>query len=125
MRPAARFRRAAAGASTPAPRRARPEPGSRGSERRNARNGRPARPAPPWRPQTIRDRSSPHCQEAAEIVPLEEDLRPMKTDRAQQGAIFLQSIRDEDVFECLALLSDLDFRVTVAPLEIVIVLDEQ
>src|SRR5215468_6972191 len=73
----------------------------------------------------IGSRRSTHRQDAAEVVPLEEDLGMLEAGRAQHRTVLLQPIRDEHVLQGLALLRDLDLGVAVAALQVVVVLDEQ
>src|SRR6185436_4611554 len=66
-----------------------------------------------------------HRHQSAEVVPLEEDVHLAEAVPRQQLPVLLQPVGDEDVFERLALLGDLQVRVPVPLLQLVVVLDEQ
>src|SRR5574339_1142374 len=63
--------------------------------------------------------------DAAEVVPLEEDIDLLEAHTLQEALVLLQPVRDEDVLERLALLRDFDFAVAVALLHLVVVVDEE
>src|SRR5262245_1363278 len=63
--------------------------------------------------------------DAAEVVPLEEDIEVLEAAAAKQTKIFVEVIRNEDVFERLAFLRDFDLAVTLAFLHCVVVVDEE
>ncbi|MCY1239276.1 hypothetical protein D9M72_520640 [compost metagenome] len=63
--------------------------------------------------------------DAAEIVPAEKHLDAAESCFLQELEVFLQTVGNEHVFECFALLGDLDIGVAVAALVVVVVLDEQ
>src|SRR5688572_9639327 len=63
--------------------------------------------------------------EAAEVVPLEEDIDVLETAATEQPDVLLEAIRNEDVLERLALLGDFDLAVTLPLLHCVVVVDEE
>ena len=63
--------------------------------------------------------------DAAEVVPLEEHVHVAEAGLQQQFAVLQELVGDQDVLQCLALLRDLGFGVPIAPLEVLVVPDEQ
>src|SRR5262245_1390827 len=63
--------------------------------------------------------------DSAEVVPLEENVHVLESDMSEQPFVLLEAVRDEHVFERLALLSDLEVAVALAALHLVIVVDEE
>src|SRR5688572_32100002 len=63
--------------------------------------------------------------DAAEVVPLEENVHVLESDMAEQPLVLLETVRDEDVFQRLALLSDFQIAVALAAFHLVVVVDEQ
>src|SRR5688572_13165919 len=63
--------------------------------------------------------------DAAEVVPLEENVYVLESDMAEQPLVLLETVRDEDVFQRLALLRDFQVAVALAAFHLVIVVDEQ
>src|SRR5262245_28128299 len=63
--------------------------------------------------------------DAAEVVPLEEDVDVLESDMSEQPLVLLETVRDENVFQRLALLRDLHVAVTLATLQLVVMVDEE
>src|SRR5688572_12274296 len=63
--------------------------------------------------------------DAAEVVPLEENVDVLESDVAEQPLVLLETVRDEDVLQRLALLRDFQIAVALAALHLVVVIDEQ
>src|SRR6185436_13492755 len=75
--------------------------------------------------ESCRSLSSFDRDDSAEVVPLEEHVDFAEAGIHQQLAVLEQLVRDQHVLQRLALLRDLGVAVALAPLEIVVVLDEQ
>src|SRR5579872_2951735 len=66
-----------------------------------------------------------HAQESGEIEPLEKCLHHLKTIASKQIDILLQTIWDQNVFQCLPLTRDFSIRVAVPALEFVVEVNKQ
>src|SRR6185436_553062 len=63
--------------------------------------------------------------DAAEVVPLEEDIDVLESDMTEQPLVFFEAVRDEDVLQRLALLRDFQVAVALAPFHLIVMIDEQ
>ena len=65
------------------------------------------------------------AHESSEIVPLKKGLHVTKAVSSEHLDVFVDSVRDEYVFQGLSLPGELGLGVTVSPLEFVVAIDHE